>query len=333
MAERLETDHVVEGVFWVEKAIVGVDDYGVQVQEQTLAQSASLLSSHHYEPVIKGPEDVEKIKVPVVRHDEAATRSRQQQLDGLFGDILPVRVCGKRTHTYNSWDVIVTWTGVQEILMDLAMRPEFCHAIVRRLTDATLARMDQMEALGLMDHPNPRHTVGSGAAGFTDQLPQSDCDGLHFRYRDVWGSATSQILGEVSPRMHGEFAIEYENETLRRCGLCYYGCCEPLHNKMAQLDRIANLRKVSISPWCDTVKANANATRKYVFSHKLNPTMFAAERFDKAAAEAELRFRIENSGEHNCELIAKDISTARCDVQRLTDWTRIAMRVAREYEP
>jgi hypothetical protein len=329
VAEHLETDHVMEPDFCVQKIVSGMD-YGLTVQESTIDHTNATVSSHHYEPVIRTPEDIEKIRMPNVVYDEQATLEELARCEDLMGDVMPVKICGFRTHTYNAWDTVVCWTGVTEALMDLVMRPDYCHAIMRRLTDAVLMRMDQFESLGLLDAPNPRHYVGSGCAGFTDELPQPDCDGVHYRYRDVWGSSTSQIFAEVSPEMHEEFAVNYEAETLSRCGLTYYGCCEPLHNKMAVLDKIPNLRKVSISPWCDTAKARENATRKYVFSLKPSPAVFAAENFSIAAAEADVRNRLEQAGEMTCEVVAKDISTCRNDPQRLIDWTRMAMRVARE---
>lgn len=331
IARHLETDHVVEGVWWVGKVITGLD-FGLPVEEQKVEQAGSEIASRHFEPVLREPEDVAKIQMPCVRYDEAATRANLARMQELLGDILTVKLAGRRTHTFNSWDTVVCWTGIEEGLTELILRPEFCHAIMRRLTDAVLSRMDQMEALGLLDAPNPQATVGSGAAGYTDELPSAGCDGEHYRYADLWGSATSQIFGEVSPSMHEEFALNYELETLRRCGLTYYGCCEPLHNKMQILGKIPNLRKVSISPWCDTAKALENATRKYVFSHKPNPAVFASDQFSLAAAEADVRHRLDHSGEMNCEIIAKDISTVRGDVQRLIDWTRMAMRLARAHE-
>jgi hypothetical protein len=98
------------------------------------------------------------------------------------------------------------------------------------------------------------------------------------------------------------------------------------------LGKVPNLRKVSISPWCDTAKALEHATRQYVFSHKPHPGVFAAERFSIEEAEADVRHRLEQSGEMNCEVIAKDITTCRGDAQRLIDWTTMAMRVAREFD-
>jgi len=206
-------------------------------------------------------------------------------------------------------------------------RPEFLHALMRRIADSMLARLDQYEALGLLGYPHPVPRVGSGGAGFTDELPQPGHDPARIRTMDQWGSATAQIFGEVSPAMHEEFALQYEIEVMRRFGLNYYGCCEPLHNKMDLMAKVPRLRKISISPWCDVEKAVAHARQTYVFSHKPNPACFAEDRFDLPRAEQEIRARLQRSGGMPCEIIMKDISTVRGDAQRLIDWCRMAYRV------
>ena len=276
-------------------------------------------------------DDLGKIKMPRVSYDENATAERLQFVEGIFGDILPVRVQGWRKHWCNIWDDLVRWTGVTQALMDLAARPGFVHAIMRRMTDSFLARMTQLEEQDLLAQPYPLARVGSGGSGYTDELPQPDCDPEHIRTMDQWGGATPQIFSEVSPEMHEEFALDYEIETMERCGLNYYGCCEPVHNKMGILARVPRLRKISISPWCNTAKAAENATRTYVFSHKPSPAVFAENRLDLPRAEADLRSRLDQSDGMPCEVIMKDLSTLRGDAKRLIDWTEMAYRVVCEY--
>jgi len=325
-ARRLRCDEVCDATWWVPKHIEGAD-YGVTVQEQRLPQGGSYVFSHHYEPVIRGPEDVVRIRMPAVRHDPARTAAAVDFYTELFGDILPVRACGPRQHFYTAWDQLVQWTGVQEALVALVDRPEFIHAIMRRMTDAFVARMEQLEQQGLLDFPHPLARVGSGAAGFTDELPQPGYDPQRITTMDQWGGATCQIFGDVSPAMHDEFALQYELEIMRRCGLNYYGCCEPVHAKMHLMARIPRLRKISISPWCDVARAAATAQHRYVFSHKPSPAILAEQSFCPERAEADLRQRLAQSGEHACEFIMKDISTVRGDVQRLIDWCELAYRV------
>ena len=81
---------------------------------------------------------------------------------------------------------------------------------------------------------------------------------------------------------------KYEIEVMERCGVNYYGCCEPLHNKMGILAKVPRLRKISISPWCDVPKAAANAHQPYVFSHKPSPAMLAEDGFNVERAEKDI---------------------------------------------
>ena len=330
---HLHVDEVEDGVVWVPMRFTGAD-YGIRVEEDLIAQGHSSIQSHGFKPVITEMEHVEKIRMPEVAYDRESTEREKDRLDGWFGDLLPVRIHGPRQHFFNGWDELVRWTGVQNALLDLMERPDFIHALLRRMTDSFLERMRQFEAGGWLGAPHPLLRAGSGAAGFTDELPRADTppDGP-FTALDQWGGAAPQIFSDVSPAMHEEFALRYEIEVLSRCGLNYYGCCEPLHTKMHLMDTVPRLRKISISPWCDAARANAAATRKYVFSHKPNPALLATDPYDPEAAEADLRRRLDGSDGMASEVIMKDISTVREDLGRLLDWTRMAARVVREYGP
>ncbi|MBN1558384.1 MAG: hypothetical protein JW951_09590 [Lentisphaerae bacterium] len=326
-AQRLSCDEVVEPFFEVRKVIDGME-FGVDKHETLIPQGGSYVQSHAYEPILKEPEDAGRIRMPDTRYNAEATEARRRTAEAALGDTLPVRAAGPRQQFYALWDILICWTGVTQGLMDLAMRPDFIHALMRRLTDAIVARMTQLEERGLLDWPHPLARVGSGAAGYTDALPQPDADPARIRLIDQWGGSTPQIFSDVSPAMHEEFALRYEIEIMERCGLNYYGCCEPLHNKMDILAKVPRLRKISISPWCKTAEAAANAARPYVFSHKPNPAILAEDTFNAARAEAELRRRLDESGGMPCEFIMKDISTVRGDVRRVIDWCALARKVA-----
>lgn len=323
------TDEVVEGVWRVWPTVEG-GEYGVTIREQTIQQGGSNIESHGYEPVIKDFQDLQKIQMPRLRHNAEETFRRVAYFEALFGDILPVTVAGYTPTWFAAWDTLVQWTGVAEALMDLADRPDFLHALLRRMTDSFLARMTQAEEQGLLLSNTWHQRIGSGAAGYTSDLPRGDAPPGQVRLADLWGGTTAQIFSEVSPAMHEEFALNYEMEILQRCGLVYYGCCEPLHNKMPLMDAIPNLRKISISPWCDVAQAAERTRKRYVFSHKPSPAMLAADHFDVRQAEEDIRDRLARSAGMPCEFIMKDISTVRGDVQRVIDWCRIAHDVCME---
>ena len=70
--------------------------------------------------------------------------------------------------------------------------------------------------------------------------------------KDVWGFMDSQETVGLSPDMFGEFIFPYYKKIANEFGLLSYGCCEPVHPVWDKyIGTLNNLRKVSISPWCD----------------------------------------------------------------------------------
>jgi hypothetical protein len=207
------------------------------------------------------------------------------------------------------------------------MRPELVHQAMERLVNAHLSRLQQWRDLNLLSVTDGNYRVGSGGLGYTEELPQDDVDPSHIRTIDQWGCATAQIFCDVSPEMHEEFALQYERRWLEQFGMTYYGCCEPLHNKIDILKSIPNLRKISTSPWADVTKMVENTNGQYVLSHKPNPAIFAVAEWDTKQARKNLVEVLEKTGGNTVEVIMKDISTVRYEPQRLWEWSQIAMDV------
>ena len=62
----------------------------------------------------------------------------------------------------------------------------------------------------------------------------------------------SQETGAISPKLYAEMVFPYYREIMSRFGLVSYGCCEATHPIWDDcLSTVQNLRKLSISPWCD----------------------------------------------------------------------------------
>ncbi len=290
--------------------------------------------SSNFVPVIKTEEDIEKIQMPQVSIDWETTERNYRLLVDIFEDILLIeewRACDYWPCACWPWDILITWLGVEETLTYIITRPKFVHRAMKRLVDAHLCRLDQYEKLNALTLNNGPHLVGSGGFGFADELPQGDFDGIHVRAIDMWTSSAAQVLAAVSPRMHEEFALEYERRWLKRFGLTYYGCCEPLDKKIHILESIPNLRKISISPWADREEAATNIGDKYVISLKPNPAILAAEYWNREAARAQLYEDLEKTRGCTVELIMKDISTCRSQPRRLWEWADIAMKVTEEF--
>ena len=290
--------------------------------------------SRHFHPHIVNPEDIEKIQMPVVTYDREQTEANYAAMCDIFGDTpagVPVVKEGKKGAWFAPWDELIRWWGVQEAMRDLVDRPEMVEAAISRLVDAYLCELDQWEALNLLTRNDDNTRIGSGGYGHTQALPGPAFDPARPHTQNLWGCATAQIFGSVSPRMHWDFALKHELRWLQRWGLTYYGCCEPLDVKMGILSRIPNLRKVSTSPWVNIDRAIKEIGGRYVMSRKPNPAWLAEDTWRPDMAEADLRAFLDKARGLPVEVILKDISTVRYQPQRLWEWEKMAMRVVEEY--
>jgi hypothetical protein len=321
--EHFPVDMVVEPIAWVPKAF-GFNWFGMQVQEETVATDpTNNIVAHKYVNQFEKDDDLEKIQKPVVWKMEDETERRMTVANELFDGLLEVRELGAN-FPMTFWDLIATLMGVENALWALVDRPEFVHKLLARMTGAFVQTLDQLEEQGLLCGPQ---SIVHCTGGWTDQLPASGYDPEKPRTQDIWMMGWAQMLGTVSPRMFREFEIDYVIGIAERFGLVYYGCCEPLDNKMELVRQIPNVRKVSMSPWVNQERGAAAIGRDYVFSRKPNPALLAFDDFDAAAVQKDLESTRAICAREGCplEIILKDISTLRHEPERLFSWGEIAM--------
>ena len=171
-------------------------------------------------------------------------------------------------------------------MLDLIERPDLVHAAVERMVDAWMVELDQFVALNALALDCNNTRIGSGGYGYTRELPGADFDPDYVQPHNMWGCSNAQVFSEVSPEMHWEFAMRHDLRWLARWGLTYYGCCEPLHQKIDLLRQIPNLRKLSVSPRCDSQRVVQEVGTDYVISRKPNPAILAEDDWQPAAGAA-----------------------------------------------
>ena len=321
---HLPVDMVVEAAIDVPK-VIRSSGFGIERDESTLAlDQHSEIVSHEYHDQLADEEAVDRIRAPEVELDVEATAAIETVAHQAFDGILEVRMQGW-SPSFELWDDIVYWRGAEMVLFDLAARPEHMHAIASRYTDARLAMLDQLEAKGLLGREQQLvHCTGA----WTDELPAPGYDVERPRAIDSWTYGMAQILLSASPAMLEEFEIPYASRWYERFGLAYYGCCEPLHDRIHLVRRLPNVRKISMSPWADVEVGALAIGRNYVFSWKPNPNVFAVDGWDPDAIERQIGHVVAVCAEVGCplEITMKDISTVRHRPQRLWEWADIAMR-------
>lgn len=326
---HLPGDMVVSDYLACPLAIHSTDFGIVEDVDVVKTDETNDIVSRHFHIQIKEPEDIEKIRMPRVTHNKAATRIRYEAMCEVYHGIIPVRQVGQTHIWFTPWDYLIRWWGVQEAMEDLVMRPDMVHAAVDRMVDAWMLELDQFVEQNLLSLDNNNTRVGSGGYGYTGELPGGPFEPGHVRPNNMWGCSNAQAFSEVSPEMHWEFAIAHDIRWLERWGLVYYGCCEPLDGKLDILRRIPNLRKISVSPWCKTERVIEGIGSDYVISHKPNPAILAETSWDPDQARKNIRgFLDQAEGRCHVELIMKDVSTVRYDPKRIWSWAEIAMEEA-----
>lgn len=324
--KHFPVDMVVDPFIAVHKAVCN-SGFGIGVQEQVaVSDPTSSVMGHKYENQLGADVDLEKICMQKITHDESETRRRMSVAAELFGGLLEVRPVGSDLYL-SLWDPIAMWMGVENALLALVDRPEFMHRVLARMTESYLGMLDQLEEQGLLCEPQSLiHCTGA----YTDELPAPGYDPRKPRTKDLWMFGLAQMLSTVSPAMFKEFEVDYTSRICARFGLVYYGCCDPLDGKMAEVRQIPNVRKVSMSPWVDEERGASEICGDFVYSRKPSPALVATDHFNPDAIRADLAATRRICRKHGCplEFILKDISTVRYQPERLFEWARIAMQVA-----
>lgn len=287
----------------------------------------------HFDPIIKGWDDIEMIKMPEVSYDEAATMEKLQRTCETLDGILDVKLFGQHAFRAQIWDNILSWTGLQEGMLMFYTDPDFMHALADRMIDAFVTQVKQYEALGILSSNNTNLYTGTGGYGYTDRMPAETESGIGAKMSDIWGQVQDQILTSIGPEMTQEFAFEHEVKYAELFHSNYYGCCEKLDHKITELGAIPRLRKISVSPFSNKEAAMEAIGDKYIVSFKPNNIWLTDAVIDEEKIRGELIEVLDLARKYNCtvEILIKTIVNLRGDPTRLWRWFEIANEVIRNY--
>ena len=304
---------------------IDMGSIGIEIIENTRPSSTGThIMAHEYIDQLAHDEDLEKLHFQKITYNKEASLKDLAFAAEIFGDLLPVRLCGSNPNP-SFWDRIAMYRGVTPMLADLYDRPEFTHALMERMTNIYLDALRQLTELECLESWNAAiHCTAAAVSDLSVPDPGSRVEPKH-----LWGRSMAQIFATVSPSMHDEFEIQYAKRTLAPFGLVYYGCCEPLHNKIDILEKLPNLRKIGVTPWADPDIAAEKMGSRYVMAFKPNPA-FVAVPDGLDAARTEIRRALAACRRNNtsCDIVLKDISTTGLDWQRLAEWEQMAMHEA-----
>lgn len=319
---------VMENFYRINKTVHSTG-YGMEVKENVaITDSSNHIISHEYIDQLSSEEDLEKLHCPTITNDKEADQRNLDLAQDILEGILPVKLKGNYIY-HAPWDVIPRLRGVSTILYDMVDRPDFTHRIIEKFTEIQLSTMEQYEDLGLLEYDiEELHCTPP----YSSELPAPDYDGGKIRLKDIWIRSMAQMFSSISPALHEEFDLAYSKPLFERCGLVYYGCCEPLDNKIELLKKIPNMRKLGVSPWSDIISCAEQIGEDYVYARKPNPANVAVKA-DPDLIRRETAETIEACLKNNCsyEFVLKDISTVSYRPENLMIWEKTVQETIDRY--
>ena len=325
--EVLKDDHVVEPYIdlgWKVK----IGDFGVR-EIDTYPDNDGKLASRVWDHPIKDLDrDFEKLRYRPHEVDRDGTLEKKELWEEIFGGILPVRIRGAYWWTMGMTQTAIRLIGLENLMLYMYDNPEGLKRLMAFLRDEQIHLAQWLETEGLLTLNNENDYTGSGSIGYTHDLPpeKTDGDGT-VNLKDQWVLLESQETVGVGPDHFDEFVFPYQAAMSELFGKCYYGCCEPVHNRWDILKKIPNLTRVSISPWTDEVFMAEALGRDYVYSRKPLPTLVSTEIFDEDAIRKDITQTLTIAKDCRVELIMKDVHTLNNQPERLARWVEIARDV------
>ncbi len=324
-AEQIRDDRVVEPLFRVHRIY---SDTGRGLDAKITGAGGD--GSYRWDAPLTDYCDLNKLRPRKIVIDAGKTQRLLDVAQEILGDILEVRLEGIWWWSLGMTSDLILLRGFQQVLYDMYDNPDGLHRLMAFLRDENLARLDFLEAHGLLSLNNEGDFIGTGGYGWSDELPTPGFDSRTVRARDMWGFCESQETVGVSPRQFEEFVFTYQLPILERFGLNIYGCCEPLGMRLETIKRIPRLRKVTVSPWSDVDAMAERLGSDFVYTRKVNPADIAQPTIDEERIRKGLRGTLKATSQHHCrvEILMRDVLTLSGNPQNIIRWTEIAREEA-----
>lgn len=280
---------------------------------------------HHFIPYLHDLEEDEHLlgkSVWTIHEAEAAEHERIAQ--EVFGDILPVKRMSNAAYCTPMQD-IVHIMNMDDMYMAMYDDEERYIRVMDRLCDDYLELFREMEQKGYLYSAARMQHLCQGTYCFTDELPDGKPNA---KLTDCWLYMDAQEAAGISPAMYEELVFPSYKRVMDHFGLVSYGCCEATHPFWEScLKEQGNLRKVSISPWCDEkfmgeVLQNTGIT----YLRKPPATILGMEdpNLDEDAARACFRKTAEAIKGCKAEIIQRDVYQTGGNPEKVRRYVQIA---------
>ena len=337
--ELFDDDRVVPDYFPLSyDAWFRMFDIEVKVENAQLDGHQSL--GHHFIPCLEDlEEDYEegKIKPSTFGVDLERTEKKKQFIEEMIGDILPVKIQMDCLYSVPT-QMLVHIMSMEQMMFNMYDYPELFKKMMGQIADDTLAYYRMLEEKKLILPTTTFESVGQGTFAFTNDLPGEEVFRERpFTTKDVWGFMDSQETVGISPQMYEEFIFPCYQKISSQYGLLSYGCCEPVHPIWENcISKLENLRKVSISPWCDEAYMGEQLRGSRVIYHrKPSPNYLGVDRIlDEDALREHIRTTLRAAKGCKVEFTQRDVYTIHNDLDKARRYIEIIREeIENEWQP
>ncbi len=308
---------------------VEIDRYGFEItRDHAIDGEGRDLGFRDAHPIECIEEDFHKLSPATFRFDREASDKKLAAVREVLDGILPIELENDiHKWSYMFTNELMSLMGMENWMISMYDEPEEVHRMMEYLLDNAVRFMRFQEENGLLTMNNGSHYVGAGSRGFTNELSCGP-DGK-VRMKDLWCNTNSQESSSISPEMYGEFVFPYIRRLADQVGFLYYGCCEPVHGFWEQyLSTIPNLRKVSVSAWCnEEYMGEALRGGKVIYSRKPSPNFIGVDPvFNEEGFRAHVTKTLHAAKGCTVEFIFRDVYTQMGEPWR----ARRAVEILRE---
>lgn len=290
--------------------------FGIPVVKHNSAGSLG----HEFISVIEDLEDdYGKLKATEYGADIESTMLKKQAIEEAIGDILPVKL--KMDCLYSvPTQMIVHFMKMENMMYNIYDYPDLFKEMMDRIADDTLAYYRMLEDKHLILPTTEGEELGQGSWCYNRELPAAaDAGARNLTTRDVWGFMDSQETVGLSPEMFEEFIFPCYKKISEQYGLLSYGCCEPVDPVWENcISKLENLRKVSISPWCNEEYMGERLKGSSVIFHrKPSPNFLGVGTvLDEDAVRESIRKTLKAARGCRLEITQRDVYTINHDISK-----------------
>jgi hypothetical protein len=340
--DTLGDDIVIEPYYRI-RAELEEHDFGVDVEMKPAMMPGGETSlGYSFNFPIREPEDIAKLrKRPAVANREKTTRNKAL-LEDVMGDILPLRVVNQ--DPFCAFEGDDEWTGMfffgltwqvfrfignDRLLYWVYDEPDTIHKLMEYMVEDRLRHFRYVEKEKMIAPNTDNQMAGPRFYGYVSDLPDPDYTG-EVTLKHLWGWPESQEATNISPEMYKEFVLPYLARIAGEFGLVYYGCCEPVDDRIDLImEAMPNLRAVSISGWADFDFMAERLGKNVVFSRKPTPAYMSGANPDWGLMKKDLEKTYAATKRNGCntELLVRDLYTVGGQIDHLRKWTDLVKSI------